>query len=69
VRPARAATTVSLQAAGDGSGWRTIRRVRTSAAGAFRLQVPAPAGRRWRIAWRAPDGTLQHGAPARLRGR
>jgi hypothetical protein len=68
VRPARAATTVILQEAGDGRGWRTARRVRTGATGAFRLQVPAPGGRRWRIAWRAPDGTLHRSAPARLRG-
>jgi hypothetical protein len=67
VRPAGGATRVTLEAAGDGRGWRALRRLTTDARGALALRIAAPPGRRWRLVWTAPDGTVHRGAPARAR--
>jgi hypothetical protein len=66
VRPARGSTRVTLQAS-RGGGWVVLRRLRTDRFGSIALRAAARPGRRWRLVWKAPDGTVHRGAPARVR--
>ena len=58
VRRAQGATTVELEYS-SGGGYRRLASVRTSARGSWRRTVGFRAGRRYRVVWRAPDGTTQ----------
>jgi hypothetical protein len=58
VRRAQGPTTVEVQYS-SGRGYRRLARVRTSALGSWRRRTGFRAGRRYRVVWRAPDGTTQ----------
>jgi hypothetical protein len=58
VRRAQGATTVEVEYS-SGGGYRRLATVRTSARGSWRRTVGFRAGRRYRVVWRAPDGTTQ----------
>ena len=69
VRPATAPATAELQVA-DGSGaFRTLRAVTTDGRGSFTVRGAYRGGRRWRLRWTAPDGTVRTGAPIRAYAR
>jgi hypothetical protein len=55
VRPATGATSVQVEIS-DGSGFRKLADVRTTARGTWRKQSTYRSGRRWRVRWTAPDG-------------
>jgi hypothetical protein len=62
VRPATAATQVTLQQR-DGSGsWKTLKTITTDATGYWSSSGTRRAKRTWRVTWTAPDGTVYHGA-------
>ena len=62
VRPAAAATQVTLQQR-DGSGaWRTLKTITTDAAGYWHSTGTRRDKRTWRVLWAAPDGTEYHGS-------
>jgi hypothetical protein len=57
VRPATGATQVQVQYS-DGNGWHDAGTAATDAFGYWTKLGPAHPGRRWRVLWTAPDGTL-----------
>jgi hypothetical protein len=57
VRPATGPTQAEVQY-NDGNGWVDAFSVRTDANGQWTARGPARTGRRWRVEWTAPDGTL-----------
>jgi hypothetical protein len=65
VRPATAATEVTLQRRTGSGSWHTLKSVRTDAGGVFASTGSNRAGASWRVRWTAPDGTLYSGAPIR----
>jgi len=70
VRPATAPTTAELQYRNRGSRtWRRLQTVRTDARGSFTARAAYRSGRRWRLRWTAPDGTVRTGAPIRAYAR
>ena len=60
VRPSRGGTSVELLA-----GDEVIRTITTNSRGAFEVSIAHKAGRRYRIRWTAPDGTVFTGAAVR----
>ncbi len=67
VRPARAATSVSIEMRARGSRrWRFLRRVRTDARGYWSTASGDRAGRRYRIRWTAPGGGAYTGSLTRI---
>jgi hypothetical protein len=58
VRGAQGPTTVDVEYS-SGGGYRRLATVRTSARGSWRRTAGFRAGRRYRVVWRAPDGTTQ----------
>ena len=58
VRRAQGPTTVEVEYS-SGGGYRRLATVRTSARGSWRRTAGFRAGRRFRVVWRAPDGTTQ----------
>jgi hypothetical protein len=64
VRPATAATTATIEYR-SGSRWRTLTTVTTDARGYFTRNASFKAGRQWRLAWTAPDGTVLRGTSTR----
>jgi hypothetical protein len=69
VRPATAPTTAVLQIRQGSGGWRALQNVRTDAQGSFTLRAAFKHGRRWRLQWTAPDGTVRTGSPIRAYAR
>jgi hypothetical protein len=70
VRPATAPTTAEVQYRNGTKGdWRTLRTVTTDERGSFTFRSSNRSGRRWRLRWTAPDGTLRVGAPIRAYSR
>jgi hypothetical protein len=65
VRPATAATSVTLQQRNGSGSWRTLKTVRTNAAGVFVSTGSNRKGATWRVRWTAPDGTTDTGPPIR----
>lgn len=65
VRPATGAQTVTVEISDDGRAFRRLATVTTSASGYWRRTVGDRKGRRWRVTWRAGDGTLFTGPPVR----
>jgi hypothetical protein len=59
VRRAQAATTVTVEYADGGRGYRRLATVRTSARGSWRRTTSYRKGRRYRVVWQAPDGATQ----------
>jgi hypothetical protein len=57
VRPATAATTVTLQSRTGKKAWKTIATRPTDAAGYFNAKASYRSGRTYRVLWTAPDGT------------
>jgi hypothetical protein len=64
VRPARAATTVTLQR-NRGRGWRAFQTQTTNPSGVYGLRTPHRARQRYRVRWTGPDGTTHTGPPIR----
>ena len=64
VRPARAATVVTLERS-TGGRWRQLRRQTTNPAGVYGLRVRHRPRQRYRVSWTAPDGTVLTGPPIR----
>ncbi len=64
-RPATAPTVVELEVSDRGRRFRRLRRVRTDARGSFVVRGADRRGRRWRLRWRAPNGTRYTGPPIR----
>ena len=66
VRPAAGATTVTIEYRDRGAkAYRTLDRVRTNSRGVFGFKSGSPSGRRYRVRWTAPDGTVYTGPPIR----
>ena len=65
VRPVRGATDVQVLFADPHQHFRTLAVVRTDAHGYWSRRTALRAGRRWRVRWTAPDGTLYTGPPIR----
>jgi hypothetical protein len=65
VRPYPHKTTVLLQTARPGKAWRDYKQVETNAAGVYGLKAAHIKGRRFRVRWTAPDGTVYSGPPIR----
>lgn len=65
VRPATAATSVTIQDRDPGGRWRKLRDVPTDARGVFTASTTRRAGRQWRVLWVAPSGTTYRGAATR----
>jgi hypothetical protein len=66
VRPARGATAVEVQYQDGGKGaWKKLFDKKTSASTVWTGRTSDRKGRRWRVAWRSPAGTLFHGPPVR----
>ena len=65
VRPAGAATQVTIQQADRGKGFRDLATVTTDSGGYFTRRTANRSGRRWRLRWTAPGGTVRTGAPIR----
>ncbi|HYF27706.1 MAG TPA: hypothetical protein VD931_18335, partial [Baekduia sp.] len=62
VRPARGATTVSIDYRPRGaSRWRFLKRDRTTSRGVWQTTTAKRADRRYRVRWTAPDGTRHEG--------
>jgi Cellulase (glycosyl hydrolase family 5) len=69
IRPATAPTVAEIQYRNRGAkSWRTLRSVTTRADGTFSFKAGSPAGRRYRVRWTAPDGTVYTGPPIRSYG-
>jgi hypothetical protein len=60
VRPASGATTATVEYR-SGSSWRRLFTVTTDSRGSFARNTTFRSGRRYRLTWRAPDGTTFHG--------
>ena len=69
VRPATAPVTAELQIQQGSGAWRTLQNVTTDARGSFTLRASYRSGRRWRLRWTAPDGTVRTGSPIRAYAR
>jgi hypothetical protein len=69
VRPATAPVTAELQIQQGSGAWRTLQNVTTDARGSFTLRGSYRSGRRWRLRWTAPDGTVRTGSPIRAYAR
>jgi hypothetical protein len=54
---------------GTKGAWRTLRAVTTDARGSFTFRAADRSGRRWRLRWAQPDGTVRTGAPIRAYAR
>lgn len=65
VRPAAGPTSVTLQQRVGRGRWRTLKTLRTDAAGYFSSRGTNRAARTWRVLWRAPNGTRYQGPPIR----
>jgi len=65
VRPASGATAVRVEYAAAG-GWRTLATRTTDARGSFSATTALRAGRRYRLLWTAPDGTVFRGPSTRV---
>jgi hypothetical protein len=65
VRPATAPTTAEVQYRNGKGAWRTLRTVHTDALGSFSFRANYRSGRRWRLQWTEPDGTVRTGAQIR----
>jgi hypothetical protein len=65
VRPTTAPTTAELQIADGSRRFRTVRTLRSDALGSVSSRSTYRGGRRWRLRWTAPDGTVRTGAPIR----
>jgi hypothetical protein len=57
VRPATGPTQARVQY-NDGNGWRDAGTVTTDALGYWAMNEASRVGRRWRVLWTAPDGTV-----------
>jgi hypothetical protein len=64
VRPG-GAQAVTVEISDDGRAFHRITTVTTNAAGYWRKTVGDRRGRRWRVTWRVPDGTVFTGPPVR----
>ena len=65
VRPAGARTPVTVEVADRGGAFRRLASTTTDSRGYFTRRVSARSGRRWRLRWVAPDGSVLRGAPVR----
>jgi hypothetical protein len=65
IRPAGASTTAVVLVADPHKAFRRLRTVTTNAAGYWRLNTGYRTGRRFRVEWTAPDGTVFRGPPIR----
>src|SRR5262249_54080644 len=65
VRPARAATTAELLVADKGKAFRKLKDVKTDARGVLASSSLYRKGRRFRLRWKAADGTTFTGPPIR----
>jgi hypothetical protein len=65
VRPATAATQVTIEFSSGGS-WRRLARLTTNARGYFTRTTSFRSGRRYRVAWTQPDGRTIHGTATRV---
>ena len=66
VRPAGAGATAELLFADRGRSFRRLRTVTTDAQGSFTARANHRDGRRFRLRWTAPDGTVFTGPPIRV---
>jgi hypothetical protein len=69
VRPAGGATTATIEVRSKGAAFRPLATVQTDARGYFTKTSAFVAGREWRLAWTAPDGTVLRGTPTRAYAR
>jgi Cellulase (glycosyl hydrolase family 5) len=66
VRPAKAATTVTIEyRKGTSGAWKLLGHRTTNARGYWSRSAGGAKGRRWRVSWVAPDGTTYVGTPTR----
>ncbi|HUB75838.1 MAG TPA: hypothetical protein VL977_02220 [Solirubrobacteraceae bacterium] len=66
VRPASAATTVTVQySQNNGASWQQLASYNTNAQGYWTAGSRLVAKRVWRVQWTAPDGTVYYGATTR----
>ncbi len=65
IRPAAASTTGVVLVADRHKAFHRLRTVTTNAAGYWRLTTGYRTGRRFRVEWTAPDGTVFRGPPIR----
>jgi hypothetical protein len=65
VRPAGGATQVTIEQADRGKGFHDLATVTTDSRGYFTRRTANRSGRRWRLRWTAPGGTVRLGAPIR----
>ena len=65
VRPLRERTTVTVDVAPPGEDFETLETVETTSSGVFAVRTRARSGQRYRVRWRAPDGTEHSGASVR----
>jgi hypothetical protein len=65
VRPATGPTTAVIYAADRHKTFHKLRTVTTDARGYWHLTTSCRSGRRFRVYWTAPDGTVFHGPPIR----
>ncbi len=66
IRPAGGATSVEVQYRNRGSrDYKTLKTAQTNAAGQFAFRTRSRSGRRYRVIWTAPDGTVFTGPPIR----
>jgi hypothetical protein len=69
IRPAGGVTTAVVEYRNRGQkGFRRLRSVTTNAGGVFGFRTRSPAGRRYRVVWTAPDGTVHTGPGVRSYG-
>jgi hypothetical protein len=66
VRPATGRTTAVVLVANRHKKFHRLRTVTTNARGYFRLRTGYSKGRRFRLQWTAPDGTIFRGPPIRI---
>jgi hypothetical protein len=65
VRPATGPTSAVVLVADRHHSFHKLRTVTTSARGYWRLRTRYRSGRRFRVEWTAPDGTVFRGPPIR----
>jgi hypothetical protein len=65
VRPATGPTQATIQISSNGRTWRSLATVTTDARGYFKRSAALKPGRRWRLQWTAPDGTVFDGTATR----
>jgi hypothetical protein len=65
VRPATGATKATVQRSANGHTWSDLTTVQTDRRGYFTKSAGFVKGRRWRLAWTAPDGTTFRGTATR----